>query len=326
MTRQHASAPATATSGRRNMGHRKSTGFHGQIAEVDLRLLRVFRTVAEHGGFAAAEVALGKSKSSISIDISALENRLGLRLCMRGRSGFALTTEGQMVMEATNALFSDIARFQQRINEASGTLSGRFCLYVPDNIQIHGETALVRAIGTFTANHPAVFMDIRSASSREVEFAVLNGQASAGITLSPRHLPGMQATPLFREELHLFCGMRHPLFNMAEEEITPELLSHQRMIEVAEAATSPMWEGLRPRLSFAAAAENVDSRALLILSGSYIGFLPGPFAQPLLREGMLRRIELGGLQLMTGFHFLARPSAETGLLVDTFRTILEDAC
>ncbi|KAB8123854.1 LysR family transcriptional regulator [Komagataeibacter medellinensis] len=326
MTRQYTSAPATATSGRRNMGHRKSTGFHGQIAEVDLRLLRVFRTVAEHGGFAAAEVALGKSKSSISIDISALENRLGLRLCMRGRGGFALTTEGQMVIEATNALFSDIARFQQRINEASGMLSGRFCLYVPDNIQIHGETALVRAIGTFTANHPAVFMDIRSASSREVEFAVLNGQASAGITLSSRHLPGMQTTPLFREELHLFCGMRHPLFNMPEDEITPELLSHQRMIEVAEAATSPMWEGLRPRLSFAAAAENVDSRALLILSGSYIGFLPDPFAHPLLRKGMLRRIELGGLQLMTGFHFLARPSAETGLLVDTFRTILEDAC
>ncbi|MBE7730258.1 LysR family transcriptional regulator [Komagataeibacter sp. FXV3] len=326
MTREHTSSPGNSAPSRRKASHRKAAGFHGQIAEVDLRLLRVFRTVAEHGGFAAAEVALGKSKSSISIDISALENRLGLRLCMRGRSGFALTAEGRMVMEATNTLFSDIARFQQRINEASGTLSGRFCLYVPDNIQIHGETALVRAIEIFTTRHPGVFLDIRSASPREVEFAVLNGQASAGITLNPRHLPNMEAIPLFQEELHLFCGMRHPLFTMPEDTITPEILSRHRMIEVSGAASSPMWEGIRPRLTFSAAAENVDSRALLILSGSYVGFLPEPFAQPLLRAGLLRRIMLGGLQLVTGFHFIARPSPETGLMVDIFRRILEEAC
>ncbi|MCE2565271.1 LysR family transcriptional regulator [Komagataeibacter sp. FNDCF1] len=326
MSRQPPSDPNGARPVRRQASRRKPAGFHGQVAEVDLRLLRVFRTVAEHGGFAAAEVALGKSKSSISIDIAALEDRLGMRLCLRGRSGFALTAEGRMVMEATHALFSDIARFQQRINEASGTLSGRFSLYVPDNIQIHGETALLRAIETFTSCHPAVFMDIRSASPREVEFAVLNGQASAGITLNARHMPGMQAIPLFTEELHLFCSVRHPLSGMADDEITPEILSRQRMIEVAGAATSPMWAGLRPRLNFCASAENVDSRALLILSGNYIGFLPDAFARPLVREGMLRRIVMGGLQLVTGFHFLARPSPETGLLVDTFRTILEDSC
>ena len=38
--------------------------FTGEIGDIDLRLLRVFMAVADHGGFAAAEVALGKNKSA----------------------------------------------------------------------------------------------------------------------------------------------------------------------------------------------------------------------------------------------------------------------
>jgi LysR family transcriptional regulator, transcriptional activator for bauABCD operon len=70
-------------------------GFGGTVGEIDLRLLRVFMAVADHGGFAAAEVALGKNKSAISMDIANLEARLGSRLCQRGRGGFSLTDEGR---------------------------------------------------------------------------------------------------------------------------------------------------------------------------------------------------------------------------------------
>ena len=326
MTAPPPAASAKSLPPRRTARNHRPGGFHGQIAEVDLRLLRVFRVVAERGGFAAAEIALGKSKSSISIDISALESRLNLKLCQRGRSGFALTAEGRMVLEATEQLQADISRFQQRINDASGVLSGRFCLYVPDNTQVHGETAIVRAIETFTTRHPDVFMDVRSGSTRDVEFAVLNGQATAGITLYPHHQPDMQDTTLFTERLNLYCGQRHPLFAMAESDITLELLAAQNMVQVSDAAQSPRWNQIREQMVFTAAAENVDSRALLILTGNYIGFLPELFAQPLVREGLLRHISFDDLHLITSFHFLVRSSPETGLMVETFRTILENAC
>lgn len=108
--------------------NRRPPGFNGQLAEVDLRLLRVFRTVARKGGFAAAELALGKSKSSISIDIAALESRLRTTLCTRGRGGFSLTPEGEQVLDATEDLLRDIERFRDRVNSASGILSGRMTL------------------------------------------------------------------------------------------------------------------------------------------------------------------------------------------------------
>lgn len=319
------SSPSPSSTKRMAAGRRRGGGFRGQVAEVDLRLLRVFRTVAERGGFSAAEIALGKSKSSISIDISALENRLNIKLCQRGRSGFALTGEGRMVLEATEELLADIERFQQRINTASGILSGRFSLYMPDNILIHGETAVIRAIKTFTARHPSVFMNMYSASPREVELAVLDGRATAGIVLHGHHRPDMESTALFTESLGLYCAMTHPLAQMDKDDITFDVLTQQRMIEVSSAVSSPAWDRIKGHMTFCAGAENVDARALLILSGNYIGFLPEAYARPLVAEGLLRHIAPDSLRLMTSFHFLVRPSPDTGMMIETFRTILEDS-
>ena len=69
----------------------------GQISDMDLRLLRVFRTVADCGGMAAAELELNIGTSTVSRHIKDLETRLGLVLCRRGRAGFALTPEGQQL-------------------------------------------------------------------------------------------------------------------------------------------------------------------------------------------------------------------------------------
>lgn len=326
MTRSSRASSSPLAELHRSRQTRRTGSFQGQIAEVDLRMLRVFRTVAQRGGFAAAEIALGKSKSSISVDISALEHRLNVRLCRRGRGGFALTAQGQMVLDAMERLQDNINAFQQRINAARGVLTGRFCLYVTDNTQVHGETAIVRAIETFTTRHRGVFMDVRSASTREVECAVLNGQAAAGIALYPHASPHDRDMVLFTERLNLYCGARHPLFAVAEDDITLDVLAAQQMIEVSDVASSPGWDKIRARMTFSATAENVDARVLLIRTGNYLGFLPEPFARPLVAAGTLRHIRFDALHLTTTFHFLDRSTPETNLMVETFRTILENEC
>lgn len=302
---------------------KRARGFQGHVSEIDLRLLRVFHTVAEQGGFSAAEITLGKSKSSISLDISALETRLGLTLCLRGRSGFALTDEGRDVLEATRSLFINLEHFRQQINQASGMLSGTFTLYVPDNIQTHGETPLVKAIHTFTQSHPSVFMHLHSASTKEVEVAVMNGQATAGIALYAQGRAPQGCRPLVAEASYLFCGARHPLFHVPEEDITLDVLASQNMVSVGEVATSDMWENIRHHFTYRAKADKLDARALLILSGSYLGFLPEVFAAPLVAQGLLRRIAFNNLRLITCCHLLTRTSPETSLMVETFRSLLE---
>ena len=64
---------------------------------MDLRLLRIFKSVVECGGMTAAELELNISASTLSRHMKDLEERLGLVLCRRGRAGFTLTPEGVQV-------------------------------------------------------------------------------------------------------------------------------------------------------------------------------------------------------------------------------------
>ena len=59
----------------------------GQLSDMDIRLLRVFKSVVECGGMAAAELELNIGTSTISRHIKDLETRLGLTVCRRGRAG-----------------------------------------------------------------------------------------------------------------------------------------------------------------------------------------------------------------------------------------------
>jgi DNA-binding transcriptional LysR family regulator len=296
--------------------------FQGQLAETDLRLLRVFRTVAEKGGFTAAEVALGKGKSAISADVSALERRLGLTLCARGRSGFSLTAEGVQVREAIERLLIDLDSFGDRVNRARGRLTGTLALHVTDNIVTYGESPLVRALGQFAREHPDVFLQLSSAPAGEVEQAVLEGRSAIGVSVLPRLVPALDLVPLFTETLHLFCGAGHPLFAMKTAQLTLEELGRHRVVEVSGGATGPLWPIWREQLRFSAQAGTIDARAMLLLSGGFLGFLPPSYAEPWVRLRQMRALDPERLFLTNTFHVLTRRGATLGLVAEAFKTML----
>src|SRR5574343_1906153 len=89
----------------------------GQISDMDLRLLRVFRAVVDCGGMSAAELELNIGTSTVSRHIKDLEARLGLTLCRRGRAGFALTAEGQRVYDETLRLLASVRSFRDSVDD-----------------------------------------------------------------------------------------------------------------------------------------------------------------------------------------------------------------
>ena len=93
----------------------KSTaGLRLPLGDIDFRLLRVFRVVVECGGVSAAEETLGIGRSTISTRLSALETRLNVRLCERGRKGFRLTEEGNVIYDAILDLWRAAEQFKDR--------------------------------------------------------------------------------------------------------------------------------------------------------------------------------------------------------------------
>jgi LysR family transcriptional regulator, transcriptional activator for bauABCD operon len=118
------------------------------LSNIDLKLLRVFMTVARSGGFSLAQTDLNVSQATISIHIKNLETRLGLTLCQRGRSGFALTEDGQRVYDAANALFNHLEDFQS-IVLGHEKLVGELQIGIIDNAIFHPSFKLSEAIQKF---------------------------------------------------------------------------------------------------------------------------------------------------------------------------------
>ena len=89
----------------------------GALSDVDLRLLRVFSETVRCNGFTAAQASLGMTQATISVHMRNLEERLNVRLCERGRSGFYLTDEGKQIHSAVLDLFGSIERFQGAVGD-----------------------------------------------------------------------------------------------------------------------------------------------------------------------------------------------------------------
>src|SRR3546814_15965523 len=73
----------------------------------DLNDLYYFSAVVDHGGFAAAERALGIPKSRLSRRISQLETELGVRLLQRSTRRFAVTDVGQGVYRQAQSMLAE---------------------------------------------------------------------------------------------------------------------------------------------------------------------------------------------------------------------------
>src|SRR5215831_11099766 len=102
----------------------KAKAILGRLGDIDLRLLRVFKAVADCGGMAAAELELNIAMSTISRHVKDLEERLGLVLCRRGRGGFALTAEGEKVYAAAEQLLSATESFRDSLHDIHRGLGG----------------------------------------------------------------------------------------------------------------------------------------------------------------------------------------------------------
>ena len=151
-----------------------------RLSDIDLRLLRIYKTVVEAGGFAAAEVGLNISRAAISMAMSDLETRLGLRLCQRGRAGFSVTESGQRVYEAILQLFASIEGFRTQVNALHDQLKGDLNIGIADNLVTLPHMKITDALRQLKLKATDIGINISMMAPNEIEKAVLDGRLHVG--------------------------------------------------------------------------------------------------------------------------------------------------
>jgi DNA-binding transcriptional LysR family regulator len=260
----------------------------GAIADVDLRLLRIFKAVVDAGGFSAAELELNIGRSTVSRHVADLEARLGFVLCTRGRSGFALTEEGRMVHEAAQRLLASVETFRNDVRSLQADLSGSLQFAIFDKTATNPDAHIAQAVREFRAKAPQVDIDVCVDTITAIEAGVLDGRFHLGVTPDHRRSEALHYLPLFSERMELYCGKGHPLFGTAAEVTLDELRRHDY---AGLAFHSPNMEAShRFGLQRRASVTDQEGVATLVLSGSFIGFLPDHYAESFVARGLMRRI------------------------------------
>lgn len=260
-----------------------------KINDIDLKLLRIFQSVADCGGFSAAESQLNIARSTISTHMADLESRLGLTLCQRGRAGFALTEEGKTVYDAVAELFNAMDGFRQQVNGLHDQLTGELNIICSDAIVADPRFKLTQILQAFCASAPDVTINISTNSLPEMEQALIDGRAH--ICFAPRHrdLSTLAYRPLYSEDYFLYCQKKHPLFSVPADKLSQTDLAEYKFIHpgiqtVGQASIA--MEGLRR----AANAYIYEVRMALVNTGHYIGFFPSHYVQPWLQSGQIRAL------------------------------------
>lgn len=260
----------------------------GNIGDIDIRLLRIFRAVEKSGGLSAAELELNVGRSTISKHLADLETRLGMKLCDRGPAGFSLTEEGKKIVEASTRLFSALSSFQNAVNEAHQKLVGRVSLALFDHGALNPDARLPDAISRFDRLAPEVDLEISMEPPITIESGVLDGKYDIGIVPVYRKSASLKYFPIFHENMGLYCGSQHALFSKTENITAKTVRAHKY---AGFGFNSPnMAAGQRLRLRRAAEVQDEEALTVLILSGCYVGFLPEHVAKTFVEQNKMRPV------------------------------------
>jgi len=304
----------------------KSSIIPKPITEYDLRLLRIFVCVVEHGGFAAAETALGVTRSTISVHMSNLESRMKLKLCLRGRGGFSLTEDGQAVYRAVISLFDSLNDFSLLVGTLGKELSGELVILCADQLDHAKQQKMAQVIQEIHDSSPNLHLVLDGDSISNIEKSLLKDKAHIGLFPDYQQIEGLNYTPLCNEPIYLCCAHSHPFFNKVDTKITDDDLASALAIhpgiDIDMSGKSQL-----TKLNLAAKAYQFDTRKSMILSGRYIGYMPQSYIQHELNMGLMRIIQPSSLTYQFNLSLVSKKSPreinKVKLLSDVFSRVFE---
>lgn len=298
--------------------------FSGRISDSDLRLLRTFATVVRHGGFVPAESELQIGLPSISRYIKDLEIRLGVRLCDRGRRGFALTSEGVHVYEACVKLFEQLETFESTIRDMYANPVGAMRIGIIDALVSAPNQALATAIERFKRVYPNVYLNVSFMTSNRIEQDIIDGRLDLGIVFERRHMEQLKYHFLYEEWSNLYCTGEHPLWqahgpDIAEEDLTAhEYVGYPFITGMGKLRI----EGFVHRT---ATVNHIEAIAILLRSNRYLGYLPDHYVEALHDKEIFRKVSPDVFGLKSRISGITRQGALSGLIPQFIKHLTQAA-
>lgn len=174
---------------------------------MDTRQLAAFCSVVERRSFSQAADRLGVTQPAVSLQVRALEKRLGAQLLDRsGRrvepteAGWRLYRGAQRLLQLEEQLFDELS------TEADGELGGELSIGASTG---PAAVAVPLLVCEFQARHPAVRVALQVHDTQTVIDLVADREVELGIVGAARRHRGVRFEPFLRDDVILACPPGH---------------------------------------------------------------------------------------------------------------------
>ncbi|MEU7875930.1 LysR substrate-binding domain-containing protein [Dactylosporangium sp. NPDC049140] len=236
--------------------------------DVDLRLVRSFTVVAEHGNFHRAAAALHTAQPALSRQIQRLERELGVRLFARTSRGSRLTTAGEAYLPEARALLHDAERAAHRARAAAEPGALR--------LGYTGNLAVTAAVRELRRRHPRASVHARHLGQTDVHPALLDRRVDAVVARLPFRTARLAVTVLGEQQRVLVVPAGHRLAGRAS--VTLDDFAHEPLVRHPDPELDAFWR-LDPRPGGASApdgptAATVEDKLELVAAGDALTLAP----------------------------------------------------
>src|SRR5580765_625755 len=178
------------------------------MAEMDVRQLEMFRSVAEEGSFTRAAERLHVSQSAISRQVKLLEEELGGLLLHRGARRVTLTHPGELLLRMAGRVQHDMQEVVSQISETHElrrgtlTLAGGMtvCMYI-----------LPRLLKKYRSLYKQVDLRVASGSAEAIHRMLRSHEVDLALMTLPVPAKDVEVLPALKEEMVVVTAPGHPL-------------------------------------------------------------------------------------------------------------------
>jgi DNA-binding transcriptional LysR family regulator len=197
--------------------------------DLDLRKLRYFAAVAEHGHFGRAAEELFIAQPVLSRQVRALEQELGFPLFVRTTRSVQLTPAGQALYEDAAGVLGTAATALRRAREAASGLE-RLVVGFGPALRV---SAVLRA---YSQAHPEVEVELVQLAWYEQASAVREGRVDVAYIRPPSECTGLRTIVVGSERRVVCMQANHPL--AARRRITYADLADENILDLKERRTT----------------------------------------------------------------------------------------
>lgn len=244
----------------------------------DLTTLNLVLAIADTRSITRGAERESLALAAASKRLSDLESRLGVALFERRARGVEPTEAGRALLRHIRTLNASLHALESEVVEFSRGIKGH--LRVVANASAIAEH-LPADLAAFATAHPGIRVSLEELTSAEVQDAVAEGRADAGIFIAPAHEPSLDCRPYREGGLAILVPRGHVLAKKPAQRFDALLdfdivglhagaAAHEQMLQRALALGRP----LNARMQ----VHGFDAIAQLVEAGLGVAVLPAVVA------------------------------------------------